>query len=161
MRIFCQHLSLGDQRWDVNGVGDEVADGNRDEGQCKLLSSECSTPLLVDRVKGLEESEDEGVTEPREERTAQHDRLPHKHVEGSNPGLEHLFFGESVLSELGRAVNVLLSSCSPPFGLSVEEDTRTGFRNEEEMEDLDETSENELNPSNPFPAMLSAGVHRA
>lgn len=40
---------------------------------------------------------------------------------------------------------------TPPLGLTVQQDVRAGFGDNDEVENLDEATKNELHPADPFP----------
>ena len=51
--------------------------------ECKTDANRAKVPLLVNKLEGLQESEDEGIAEPRKKREPKHNGLGDEHVERS------------------------------------------------------------------------------
>lgn len=134
-------------------VGDEVADYDGNEG--KTLSRCSEVPLLVDRLEGFEEGEDEGVGEPREKRETEHDWFANEHLERADPDDQDFFDSESVLFELVRSIYVGLSCLAPLLGQSVQDDCRSCFWHEQKVRQLHGSTEDELDPEVPGPTQVT------
>jgi len=146
-------LDGGDEEQPCN----DVADADGDEAEANLHGAK--VPLLVHERKGLNEHEDEGVGETREQRQDQHDGLGEEHLEGADPGGENLL-GREAVAEGHQLVGapdvgtgVLLS---PALGDAVHHDGGAGLGDGEEVDDLDKAAEDELHPDGPSETSLAA-----
>lgn len=137
---------------DEGEPGEEVADQDWDEGEALGYGSE--TPLSVDEGEGLNEHEDQGVGESGQEGQGEDDGLGEEHFEWTHPGKENFFEREPFLErgDLVWAVDVRVFAgftsllCDP-----VHQDGGSGFRDEDEMDDLHSATEDELDPDAPTP----------
>ena len=116
---------------------------SRNEGQ--TLGDVVEAPLVEHRRVGLEEREDEGVTEAREERQPKHDGLADEHDEGTRPGQDDVARRELATVDLGRAVEHDLTLLPSPLGLTCHEDGRARL-GDPEVRELDNTTTDELDP---------------
>lgn len=131
--------------WDEQKVGDQIADQDRDERE--TLGDGTPVVLGVDKGEGLDEHEDEGVTEPGQEGKCEDNGFGKEHLEGTDPGDEHLFEGESLLEgcdfvgpvEVGVCA-VLASLLSDP----VHHDGSSGLGDEDQMSELDRAAKDQL-----------------
>lgn len=116
-------------------------------------------PLLIYRRIRLQEREDQRIAKSRKERQAKYDRFPYKHLKGPDPRFEYLS-GIEPFAERPDFVGSIdvLSLCSKVFGVSVEEDGRAGFGDEDEVEELGGGAEDELDPADPFPESQSGSI---
>ena len=144
---------------DEGEPGDDVADADGDEGQAERDGRE--VPLLVDKAEGLEEHEDEGVAEAGEEGERQHNGLGQEHFEGPDPGDEDFSGGEAILEghELVRAPEVdgrtvLFALLASSLSDLIHHAGRPRLGDDEEVEELHGTSEDELDPDAPAPAEI-------
>lgn len=119
-------------------------------GKARLPLSEA---LTVDRGKSLHESEDKSITETRKQRQTEYDRFSHKHDKRPAERLGHLVQRELLLESLNfaRTIDVVLAGFTTTLGFSVEENGSSSFRDDKEVEDLNETAKDELGPANPSP----------
>ena len=136
--------------------GDDIADQDRQEGETQ--GDGAKVPVLVHQSKGLDEHEDQRIAETTEQRKSQHDRLGHQHLEGANPGDQDLAHGEPLapgedfIGAVDVEAGVLLALL---LGELVEHDSRAGFGDEQEMHNLDKSTEDKLDPDRPPPGQES------
>lgn len=135
---------------EVGEVREEVGDVNGDDSPS--LTQDTPTPsLLVDDGETLEEGEDQSVGETGQERHGQHNGLADEHVEGTDPNLAGFMERDTRLFQLVGAVDVrILASLATSLGFLVHDDGGTTFGHEEHDE-LDNSSEHELDPEEPVP----------
>lgn len=134
---------------EVDEVGDEVGDVDGDDGPRGLEHPE--VPGLVHHGKTLEEDEDEGIREAREQRQEQNDRFADEHLERTRPDLDGLLHGDARHLELVGPVDLEPRVCFPPaLGLLVDEDGAAALGGEE-VDELDRGAEYELDVEEPVP----------
>ena len=111
------------------------------------MSDRTPVVLCVDEGEGLDEHKDESITESGEEGEGQDDGLGEEHLEGTDPGDDDLFEGESLLEggdfigsvEVG--VGAVLASL---LGDSIHHDRDSGLRDEDEMGELNSAAKDQL-----------------
>lgn len=97
------------------------------------------------------ESEDESIRETREKRQAEDNGLADEHLERTKPDLARFLKRDTRGLEFIGSVDVgVLAGLATTLGLLVEEDGRTTLGHEE-MDDLDNTTEDEHDPEEPLP----------
>ena len=101
----------------------------------------------VDEGEGLDEHEDEGVAESGEEGEGEDDGFGEEHLEGTDPGDEDLFEGESLLEgcDFIGPIDVRVRAVLASFlGDPVHHDGSSGLRDEDEMKELNSAAEDQL-----------------
>jgi len=123
----------------------------RDESKSHLLGGK--VPLLVDGGISLQESEDQSITESTQKRTEQHNGLRGEHDERPCPQSQYFLGAESIFecSKFVRSINICLTFGTHLLGEFIQTDSRTCFRDYEEMEELSCSTKDQLNPADPFP----------
>ncbi len=144
-------LDIPSDGWYEREPGDEVADQDGDESKTYLNSIELIL-VSIEETEGLNEHEDQGVAETRQEGQREDNGLGQEHLEWSSPSNEDLFDRESLLERCDLVgtpdVFALGASLLCDF---VHHDGRPGFGYEKEMSELDCASKDELNPDTPSP----------
>lgn len=135
--------------WEVSRPGTPVPNEEGKERKTELAWGE--TPSVLEDVAiRLEKAEDEGISKPREQRQEADDWLSEEHPVGATHDLGHILPLDLVI--LGRASHRLLRVCfAHRLSPSVQHDCGTGLRDEEEMDGLNDDTENELDPEVPSP----------
>lgn len=130
--------------------GKQVTDTNGAESKTDLDG--IKVPLLVHESEGLDEHEDEGIGETRQERQDQDDGLSEEHLEGSHPCLEDLLDrealaeGDKLIGTPDVEAGVLLA---PALRNAVHHDSGASLGNGEEVDELNDATEDELHPNSP------------
>lgn len=136
--------------WQEDGVGYSVTDDDGDEAEPSLQRIEA--PLLEDQRERLDAREDQGIRKPRQQRQEQHDGLEDEHLKGAAPDAQDLTDLKTVLQQLIGAVDVgILARLATPFGLPVDQDGGAGLGDDEQVQQLGCTTEDELDPEVPLP----------
>lgn len=138
-------LAIPMDPWEVTRVGDEIANIDGDERPGKPESTEA--PLFEDRRKAFLESKDKGITEARQERTAQDNRLAEEHLEWSCPSDHEFLAADARLLDLVGTPD-LLAVLASLFRFLVHDDGGAGLGHEE-VDGLNYGAEDELNPEVP------------
>ncbi|KAI6766073.1 hypothetical protein HG530_007143 [Fusarium avenaceum] len=136
---------------DEHQPSQKISDTNGAEGKANLNS--VKVPLAIDQSKGLDEHEDQSVGETRKKRQDQNDRLGEEHLEGTGPCDEDLLGGET-LSEGNKLIgtpDVGVCLLSALLGNAVHENGASRLGHSQEMDDLDEATEDKLDPDGPAP----------
>ena len=141
-------LDVAPDRRNEEQPSDHVTDTDTNEAQTDLDSGK--VPLLVHKAVGLDEHEDQSVGETREERENQDDGLGQEHLEGAHPGDQDFLGGESLAegNELVRTPEVLALGAAL-LSNAVHHDGGSSLRDSEEVDELDGTSKDELDPDRP------------
>lgn len=135
---------------EVREIRDEVGDVNGDDSP-GLTQDTPAPPLLVDDGEALEEGEDQSVGETGQERHGQDNGLADEHVERTDPNLASFMKRDTRLFQLVGAIDVgVLASLATSLGFLVHDDSGTAFGHEEHDE-LNNSSEHELDPEEPVP----------
>ncbi|GFF46003.1 hypothetical protein IFM46972_07935 [Aspergillus udagawae] len=122
-------------------VGDHVADQNRAKGHAD--GEGAKAPLFENKAERLGEDENErGKTE--------HDRLTQEHLKGPAPDSQYVLGVQPGRLELVRAVD-LVAGPAATSRLAVDKDRGACFRDEEEMQSLGDSAEDQLHPEHPVP----------
>jgi hypothetical protein len=136
---------------DKHQPSQEISDTNGTEGKTNLNS--VKVPLAVDQSKGLDKHENQSVRETGKKRQDQHDGLGEEHLEGTSPCDEDLLGGET-LSEGNKLVgtpDVGVCLLSALLGNAVHENGASRLGHSQEVNDLDEATEDKLDPDGPAP----------
>ncbi len=147
-RVSAEDLPVAVHEGEEGEVGDDVAD---DEGaECQARGDDGEVPLREDWGEGVEEDEDQGVAEAGEEGETEHDWFAHKHLERPDPDCQDFSGGDALLLQLvGPVDDGPLACLAAALGFAIDEDGAAGFRDHEEVHDLDHDSEDELDPKDP------------
>ena len=107
------------------------------------------TPVVlgVDDGEGLDEHEDEGITESGEEGEGEDNGFGEEHLEGADPGDEDLFERESLLERRDFVGPVEVGVCAVLASLlsnPVHHDGGSGLWDEDKMSELNGAAEDQL-----------------
>ena len=148
--VFETKLLVSEEPWEVGEVGDEIGGVDGNNGPSLRKGTEAPS-LLVHEGETLQEGEDQSIGETGQKRQAQHDGLTQKHVEGSCPNLASFLERDTRGLQFIGSVDVGVFSClAAALGFIVHDDGRTTLGHEED-DKLGDTSEDKLNPKEPFP----------
>ena len=102
--------------------------------------------LSVDEGEGLDEHEDEGVTESGEEGECEDNGFSKKHLERTGPSDEDLLDRESPPErrDFIGAPDVGIAFLASPLGDSVHHDCSSGLRDEKKVSELNGAAKNQL-----------------
>lgn len=135
---------------DEDKPSNHIPKANGDKGKTNLHSGK--VPLLVYEGKGLDKHEDEGVGETGEQGEDEDDGLGEEHAEGTDPGRDDLLAREAIAEgdELVRTPDVGLGVLlAAALGDAVHHDGAARLGHGEEVHDLDEATEDKLDPDRP------------
>ena len=107
------------------------------------------TPIVlgVDKGEGLDEHEDEGVAESGEEREGEDNGFGEEHLEGTDPGDDDLFEGESLLEGCDFVGPIEVGVCAglaSLLGDSVHHDGSSSLGDEDKMSELNGAAKYQL-----------------
>ena len=112
-------------------------------------------PLLQDKSEAVKTGEDKGIAEATKQGEESDDRLSQKEEVGpphEPQDVLHVEALEEAAPDLVRAIDVgIFAGLAPALGFLVEEHRGTSLRNGEEMDSLDDTTEDELSVEDPAP----------
>ena len=144
-------MFISPEPWEICEVRDEVCQVDRNDSPG--LTQDTETPaLLVHDGETLEESENQSIGETGEQGKTEDDGLSQEHMEGSNPNLSSFLQGNTGFLKLVGSVYVgVFTSLATTLGLTVKKDGGARFGHEED-DGLSDTTEDQLDPEEPFPA---------
>ena len=131
--------------WDEHEVCDQVADQDGDEREA--LGDSAPIVLGVDEGEGLDEHEDERVTESGEEGEGKDNGFGEEHLEGTDPGDEDLFERESLLERgdfIGTVKVGARAVLASLLGNPVHHDGSSSLGDEDKVSELNGTAEDQL-----------------
>lgn len=112
-------------------------------------------PLAQDERKAVKSGEDESVAEATEQRQESDDGLSQQKLIGSPHQSQDVFAVETlpeVAPDLSRAIDVrLLAGLAAALGFAVEEDSGASFRDDDQMGELNDSTEDKLGVEDPAP----------
>lgn len=126
---------------------------SRQEGKADLRRAEL--PLCENKAEAVETGEDEGIAEAAEQGEEANNGLGQEEQVGSPHELEDVLgveaFEEAALDLVGAIDVRVLTSLAAAGGFVVEEDRGTSLRDGEEVDGLDDSTEDELSVEDPAP----------
>ena len=145
IRVLFAVLLVSPDGWDEHEVGDQVA--NQDWDERETLGNGAEVILCVYERKGLDEHEDEGVTETGEQGQGEDDGFGEEHFEGADPGDDDLFEGKSLLKWRDFVGPVEVGVCTvlaSLLGDPVHHYRYSGLGDEDKMSELNGAAEDQL-----------------